>query len=143
MAGPLFTIDFRDEEVLVQLKGLPQKVREAVKSKMETILATVREDIFQTLPGKYIDPKTIVSGVTDVGSTIVGFIEATDKPGLYYIFPNYAKYLIFIGARDGKKVAARMVRHPYPRGTPLVISKMAELKPWIEDQLEDTIIDVM
>jgi hypothetical protein len=139
MAGPLVQVNVRDDEVILALQRLPRKVQTAVMDKLETIMSGIREDIFQGLPGKYLDPTTIRSGVLKQGSSIIGYIESTDKSGHYEIVPVKAKMLRFI-AKDGEKVVTQHVWHPYLKGSPLIASKMAELKPWIEDQIQDALI---
>ena len=142
MAGPLLTITIQDQEVLVTLQKVTQKVLVAVASKLDSALVQVREDIFRSSAGKYLDPGTILAGVDQIGSAVIGFIEATDKPGLYLIVPSKARALRFI-SRSGELVHTRRVLHPFMKSTPTLAQRMAGLKPWLEDQLYDALIEAL
>jgi len=144
MAGPLLTVNVVDTEALVQLRKLPRKIQTALMSKLDTMMSDVREGMFHGLPGKYLDPQTIQSGVVKQGAlTIIGFIESTDKTGHYFIEPTKTKLLKFLGERDGTLVYTKHVWHPYLKGSPYLARRMAELKPWIEDQLENALIEAL
>jgi hypothetical protein len=130
------------DEVTVALDQLPRKIRENLKAKFEGIFTDVRQELAQTIPGKYIDPRFIQSGVEQIGSLQIGFIEAEDKPGFYVILPTKAKALRFI-AKSGDLVMTKRVLHPYLKGAPVVAQYLETKKPWILDQLEDAVIEAL
>jgi hypothetical protein len=142
MAGSLIDITVQGDEVLVALKGLPKKIQDALTNKLYNIVTTIHEDLFHTLPAKYLDPGTIHSGVTQQGTTLIGYIESQDKTGFYPIVPVKARMLRFV-AKSGDLVRTRYVRHPYLKGSDILAQRMAQLKPWIEDQLYDALIETL
>jgi hypothetical protein len=130
------------DEVLFGLDQLPRKIRESLGAKFQTIFADVRQELSQTVPGKYIDQRYIQSGVEQIGSLQIGFIEAEDKPGFYVILPTKARALRFI-AKSGDLVMTKRVLHPYLKGAPIVAQYLETKKPWIFDQLESAVIEAL
>jgi hypothetical protein len=130
------------DEVLFGLDQLPKKIHENLGAKFQTIFADVQQELSQTTPGKYIDPRFIQSGIEQIGSLQIGFIEAEDKPGFYVILPTKARALRFI-AKSGDLVMTKRVLHPYLKGAPIVAQYLETKKPWILDQLKDAVIEAL
>jgi hypothetical protein len=131
------------DEVTFGLEQIPKRIRENLKSKFEGIFSTVKAEVFSGRPGKYLDPKFIQSGIEQIGSLQIGFIEAEDKPGTYVIVPTKRRLLEFIGTKDGALVRTKLVNHPYLKGAPVVARYLEEKKPWILDQLESAVIEAL
>lgn len=142
----MITVTVYADEVIVRLDQFPRRLREAIRSKLETtIFPKIRQDIFVGKPGQFLDPKTVKTSVEDIGSvggTVVGVFEAEDKPGVYTILPTKANFLRFI-AKSGDLVVTKAVyRHPFPKTTPVVERVLAESKPWVIEQLEDAVYGI-
>jgi hypothetical protein len=114
-----------------------------VKAKFEGIFSTVKTEIFEGIPGKYLDQRFIQSGIEQIGSLQIGFIEATDKPGFYSFGPKTKKALAFEAKSGDWVVTKRVINHPYLKGAPIVARYLEEKKPWILDQLEDAVIEAL
>lgn len=131
------------DELLLRLDNLPKRIREELREKFKYIFSQVEDDLFSKTPGQYLDKQYIRSGVSDIGSSVIGYIEADDKPGVYSILPNKARVLRFISTSGEKVVARQVLNHPYLRATPLIARLMEESKPWIIDQLEDAVLEAL
>lgn len=144
MAGPILRVETHSDEITASLSKKTRKLRDVLDTKMQEVVDQVVDKLLTGLPGKYLDPSTIHHGVTGVGSmTIVGFIESDDKGGVYAIFPVKARVLRFI-AKSGDLVFTKQVlNHPYLKSSKFTERKLTELKPWIEDQLYDAIIEAL
>ena len=138
----MITVKVYADEVLFRLDQIPKRLRAALQSKFESVFAEVTRQTFEGLPGKYLDPTTVQSGISQQGSLTIGFIESQDKPGLYLIYPTKARALRFI-AKDGDLVYTKRVLHPFLKSSTTVERSIAALKPWIEDQLEDALIEAL
>jgi hypothetical protein len=131
------------DEVLFRLDQIPRRIRLALHEKFEQIFATLRAELFSKVPGKYLDPGFIQSGVEDQGSLVIGFVEAQAKPGVYSIFPSKARLLKFV-TKEGQLVFARQVtRHPYLKGAPMVERLLRESKPWILAELDAAVVEAL
>jgi len=133
------SIDVRviGEEVLLRLDQLPQAVRRRIVAKMGAIFAKMEEDILSRTPGRFFDKAFLLSGVTSQGDTLIGYLEANDKPGLYSIFPVNKTYLI---NRPKNFFAREVHRHPYLKPEALHIETyLRESKPWILDQISEAV----
>ncbi len=112
---------------------------------MGLVLNDARSDMLQEdrAPNKYLDPKYVGVSVEQSGNLLIGTLEAEQKPGFYSIIPTKASILRFI-SKDGDVVFTRKVsRHPYPNATPAIERYFAEKKPWLIEQMEDTVFDVV
>lgn len=138
----MIEITVYSDEVLFRLDQLPKKIRENLRLKFEVIFDEIKSDIFQGIPGKFLDPKYIESGITEIGSTVIGFMETTDKPGFYSIVPTKAKALRFV-SKSGDLVHTRHVNHPFLKGAPIVARYLLAAKPWILQGLEDAARDAL
>jgi len=136
-------ISIHADEVVLALDQFPRRIREALHQKFGVIFAEVRRGIADSRPGKYVDQKYIQSGIEDIGSTTIGFIEAEDKPGTYIIVPTKRRALEFIGTKDGALVRTKLVNHPYLKAAPIVAAHLEAKKPWILDQLEDAVNEAL
>lgn len=137
------TVQVSTGEVLLRLDQLPRRVRRALTDKMNDIIRLAKTDMLSGPPGKFIDSTYVKSGVETIGSLLIGFIEVEDKPGVYQIYPSKARILKFI-AKSGDLVKTRRVlRHPFPKGAPVVERYLTENKPWIIDQVEDAVIEAL
>lgn len=142
----MITVTVYADEVIVRLDQFPRKLREAIRSKLETmIFPKIRQDIFVGKPGQFLDPKTVKTSVEDIGSaggTVIGVFEAEDKRGVYGFGPKEKPYLKFI-AKDGEIVRTKHVyNHPFPKTAPVVERVLAESKPWVIEQLEDAVYGI-
>lgn|SRR5215471_8060773 len=142
MVGPIITVTVSADEVIAVLNSKRRRLRDAVDSKMQDIIDMTTDMLFQGKPGMYLDKSTITHGVTRSGNTTIGFVESTDKGGGYHIYPVNAKSLRFI-AKSGDLVFTKHVFRPYLKGSKFIEEHLIELKPWIEDQLEDAVIDAL
>jgi len=138
----MISVTINADEVILRLDQFPRRLREALRGKFSEIFSEFESSIFSKAPGKFLDPAYIRTGIGDIGNLTIGFIEATDKPGRYYIFPSKARALRFI-ARDGDIVFAKVVRHPFLKSIPSVEHALSESKPWIVDKLEDAVIEAL
>lgn len=130
------------DEVLFRLDQIPKKLRAALHSKFEAIFDQFRQETFSKVPGRYLDPNYIKSGVTDQGSLVIGYIESDDKSGFYTILPSKARALRFL-SKGGELVYSRRVLHPYLKGSPIVAREILAAKPWIEDQITDALYEAL
>jgi hypothetical protein len=129
------------DELVLRVDNLPRKIQAAIREKFRYIFTEVEQELFSKTPGKFLDRQYIESGITEIGGTIIGYIEATDKPGVYSIIPTKAKVLRFV-TKSGELIRTRRVyNHPFLKASPLVARLMEESKPWIVDQLEDAVIE--
>ncbi len=131
------------EEAILRLDSLPRRLREALTKKMLEAMGTVKSELLYDTPGRYLDPKYIKSEVTQSGDLLVGTVEAEDKPGVYSIYPTKANVLRFI-SKDGDVVFARRVLyHPFLKAGPIVERYFRDHKPWLIEQIEDAVFDVV
>ncbi len=129
------------DEVITRLDQIPAKVRDAVQKKLTQVMSDLKPHLFEGIPGKFLDPSLISAGVETIGSTVIGYIEGQDKQGVYTILPTKAKILRFVSS-SGELVRTRAVyRHPFLKSRPIIARFLDESKPWIVDQLEDTVIE--
>ncbi len=138
----MITITVYADEVLFRLDQIPKKLREALRAKFEDVFSVVSQRVFEGSPWKYLNPAMIQSGVTDQGSLVIGYIEATDRDTKYPIVPKAKPYLKFV-AKDGEFVTTKLVMHPYLKGVPRVAQVLLESKPWIIDQLTDAVYEAL
>lgn len=131
------------DELLLRLDNLPKAIQSELREKFKYIFSRVEEELFSKTPGQYLDKAYIRSGITDIGSSVIGFIEADDKPGVYSILPSKGKLLRFVSASGDKVYARAVLRHPYLRATPLVARLMEESKPWVIEALEDAVEEAL
>ena len=141
---PLIDIRVVDEEVLVILNELPRKIQRVLESKLDEIFQGLKTNLTKSLPGKYLDQQYIRLGVSKMGdSTLVGYLEGDDKPGVYSIFPSKAQALRFF-AKGGELVySKRVLNHPYLKSAPHLARLIAESKPWIEEELWDAVVKAL
>lgn len=136
-------ISVSGDEVLFRLDQLPKRIREEVGAKFQSIFLRMAGEITESPPGKYIDPMYIQSGVEQIGSQMIGFIEVQDKPGVYAIYPSKAKILRFV-ARSGDIVRTRRVlEHPFLKGVPIVERYLRENKPWVLEEIQDAVTEAI
>jgi hypothetical protein len=122
------------DEVVLRLDQFPKHLRDVLRSKFENIFSELTRQFFEDTPGRYLDPAQVQTGITDIGSTLVGYIEYTDKVGFYAIYPVNKPMLINLKQQF---FAREVHRHPFPKGAPMIERLLAEAKPWIKDQLSD------
>lgn len=132
---------FADEAIL-RLDQVPKKVREALRAKYESIFAELQTRVKTSsgTVGKFLDPMMITSGISDVGSAVVGYIEYKDKEDKYPIVPKAAAFLQF-RSESGGWVRTQLVMHPYPKAASTIEQLLSSSKPWILEQLEDAIYE--
>jgi hypothetical protein len=129
------------DEVLLRLDQLPRKIRREIANKFrQEIFPRIEREITAKPPGKYIDPNYIQSGVEQLGSTLIGFVEIEDKPGVYSILPH-GNYLL--RNKPQQFVAREVHKHPYLKGAPVVARYLAEQKPWIAEDINDAVIEAI
>lgn len=152
-----------DEELIVNLKGLPERVQVALEEKMGSLMTQLRLKVVENLSGKVLNTKSgalassLVSGVDRLGSTMVGYVEvaSTDSKvqlygqvheyggkGFYEIVPVQKKILRFIG-KNGEVVFAPYVYHPPATERSYLRSALHEMAPEIEAELSDAIKEAM
>lgn len=125
------------EEVLLRLDQLPQAVRRRIVAKMGAIFAKMEEDILSHTPGRFFDKTFLLSGVATQGDTLIGYLEANDKPGLYSILPTKHAFLI---NRPKNFFAREVHRHPYLKPEALHIETyLRDSKPWILEQITEAV----
>lgn len=138
----LISVNVTGEEILAVIDKKQKRLVTLLESKMHQVVEETTELFLKELPGKYVDPKTIHFGVDRLTPTsIVGYIEATDKTGGYPIVPEKARALRFI-AKSGDLVFTQFVFRPYLKGSKFVESHVLTLKPWIEEQLKGALNDL-
>jgi hypothetical protein len=132
------------DEVVVALSRLPTKIRTAVRKKIGMVMGEVKAKALAGKMGAFIQPSTIETEVTGIGSTIIGSLEATDKEGVYAISPSKARVLVFI-AKSGDLVRTPHVfNHPFPKSSLVVERALAELDPeHVRDEIEDAVIEAL
>ena len=138
----MISVQIYADEVVLNLQQLPRRIRAALRAKFEQIFTEFRTEVFSKVPGKFLDQSYIKTGVTDIGSTVVGFIEGEDKPGTYIITPKTKAFLQFT-TKDYGFVKTKLVNHPYLKSAPMVERAILESKPWILDQLENAVIEAL
>lgn len=131
------------DEVLFRLDQIPKKLREALRKKFEQIFVDLEEKLFIGTPNRYLDQKRLKTGVSDVGSAVVGFLEYEERQDKYPITPKTAAFLQFRGAKDNRWVRTHLVEHPYPKGAPAIAQLLRESKPWIFGELEDAVEEAL
>lgn len=129
-------ITIRADEIQFRLDQIPKKLRAALHEKFVRIFETVSQELYRDAPGKFIDPRFIKTGVEDIGSLTIGFIEAENKPGVYSIFPSKGKVLRFISKSGEIVYTPRVLNHPYLKSAPVVARYLETKKPWIVEQLK-------
>ena len=132
------------DEILLKMEQVPQRIRNALKVKLNQEVEILRQKFAESLPGKYVDPERVISGVDEVTpSLIAGYIEVGEKGGKYTILPTKANLLRFLG-KDGSLVFTKMVLHPYISAgvvAPHLESLISRELPEIESNLEDVVIE--
>jgi hypothetical protein len=136
-------VSVRGEEAILRLDSLPRRLREQLAQKMGSVLGTVRTDMLQGLSGKYLDPKYISVEVTATKDLLIGTLDAEQKPGFYTIVPTKANVLRFIAKSGDIVFTKRVSRHPFLSGAPVIERYFAENKPWLIEQIEDAVFDVV
>jgi hypothetical protein len=136
-------VSVRGEEAILRLDSLPRRLREQLAQKMAGVLGTARTDMLGGLPGKYLDPKYINVEVTATKDLLIGTLDAEQKPGFYSIVPNKANVLRFIAKSGDIVFTKRVSRHPFLSGAPAIERYFAENKPWLIEQIEDAVFDVV
>lgn len=127
-------IDIRvySDEVTLLLDKVPREVARVMTAKMQGIFDILKPGSMQGIPGKFLDPRQMQSGITTQGSLVIGFLEYTDKDGVYPIAPkNYR----FLWSKQRNFFAHFVFAHPYPRGAAWVEQYLEQQKPWIEGEL--------
>jgi hypothetical protein len=128
------------EEVTFRLDQLPRRLREVLRAKFENIFSIVTREFFDGVPGRFLDPKQVQTGIEEQGALLIGYIQYSDKEGVYSIYPTKGPFLISLK----QQFFAREVHaHPFPKGAPMIERHLRESKPWIIDQLEDTVIEAL
>jgi hypothetical protein len=130
------------EEILTTLNNLPHKIQVAVKLKMENVLDILKDDLFSKKPGMFLDKSTVTTDVEDFYGSIIGSMAGRDKQGSYLITPTKQRALQFV-AKSGDLVTTKLVRHPFLKTVPQIERVLLESKPWIIDQIEDTVIEAL
>ena len=128
------------EELTFRLDQIPRKLREILKTKFENIFMELTTQFFEGVPGKFLDPKQIETGVSEQGSLLIGYLQYTDKDGVYSILPKKSPFLYNI---DTKFFAYEVHAHPFPKGVPMIERLLRESKPWIEEQLHDALYEAL
>lgn len=138
-------VNVRGEEAILRLDSLPRRLREQLAQKMGSVLGTARTDMLQGLPGKYLDPKYINVEVSATKDLLIGTLNAEQKPGFYVppIVPVKADVLRFIAKSGDIVFTKRVARHPFLSGAPAIERYFAENKPWLIEQIEDAVFDVV
>lgn len=132
-------IKVQGDEVLLRLDNLPRNIRAALRRKFHQIFDDLDTEILKGVPGKYIDPKNLKSGVEELGSLIIGFVEGEDKPGVYSIYPHKGNLLRFLSKSGELVFAPRVLAHPFPKAVPIIERYLQDHKPWIVEQIESAI----
>jgi len=99
--------------------------------------------MFGRLPGKYLDPSYVRSGVAETGGFLIGYLEADQKPGTYPIKAVNYKTLRFYWEKVGQVVHPKSVNHPFLSGSLVIERYFRERKPWLIEQIEDAVFDVV
>jgi hypothetical protein len=130
-----------NEEVLLRLDTLPRRLRDQLRRKLGDVMEDAREDMLGKKPGKFLDPTYVQAEVQDTGGLLIGSINAEDKPGYFsYSKSNVMRFV----AKSGDIVFTYKINeHPFPKGGPVVERYFREKKPWLIDQIEDTVFDVV
>jgi hypothetical protein len=126
--------------VIFLLDQIPKRVQEALHRKFQNIFAQLGGLFLEGVPGKFLDPESIKSDVSDVGSGVVGYIEHSDKKGVYAIYPS--KYP-FLYNKETKFFAYKVLSHPYLKGTPMIRRILHESKPWIVSEVEAAVREAL
>jgi len=157
----VISIDIKviDQELLVKLDKLPERLHEAIRVKLVEGVAELRLKVIENLTGKVLNSKSgrlvesLVSGVEELGSTLIGFvaIESADAKvkayaeaheyggkGSYEIVPIQKKILRFIG-KSGDIIFAPYVYHPPAAERSYLRSALWEMAPEIEEQINAAI----
>lgn len=139
----MIEIRVQADEILFRLDQIPKRIRAALSGKYQDIIGEIRQQIQNTVPGKYLDPALLTSGTEIQGSLLIGYVEYTEKGGVYTIYPSKARVLRFLTKGGELVFAKRVLLHPYPKGGETIQSQLQKLKPWIFDQLEDAVIEAL
>jgi hypothetical protein len=136
-------VEVRGEEAIVRLETLPRRLRDFLEARLSTFLMTsATERLLSRLPGKFLDPRHVVTDVQTVGSLLIGSLEYIDKLGTYPI-PRGAPSLLRFIARSGDIVFTRHVDHPFLKGGPVIERYFRENKPWLIEQIEDFVFEAV
>lgn len=142
MAGPLLKLTVYDDEVLLHLDRIPRRLRQALAAKFEQIFGQITSDLFERGPAKYLDPSMAITAIDQIGTGVIGSVEIFQKEGRYVITAK-GRALEFL-TKGGELLYRKEVLHPYPKlDVPSLTRELTRLKPWIEDQLYDTLIESM
>jgi hypothetical protein len=120
------------EEVTLLLQSLPREVAAVLTTKMNSIFDELRAESFVGKPGKFLDQSQMDSGVSVQGSLVIGYLDYTDKDGVYAIAP---KRYAFLFSKERQFFARYVSAHPYPKGANWITTLLNNKKPWIEAQL--------
>lgn len=137
-------VDIQGEEVFINLQTLPKRLRQQLEEKLLSAMREIKSQALTGIPGKYIDASYVQEGIETLGnSTLIGFVEAQDKPGFYDILPSKASVLRFVSKSGDLVFTKRVYYHPFPKGGPVIERYFAEHKPWLIEQIEDAVFDVV
>lgn len=123
------------EELTFLLENIPREIATALTAKMESLIEELRLGAFTGIPGKYLAKEQMDSGVSTQGSLVIGYLEYTDKEGVYPILPVNGKVLY---SKERNFFAHAVFRHPYPRGANWIETYLEMKKPWVEAELTAT-----
>lgn len=137
-------VTVRGTEAILRLDTLPKRLRKALLDKMYGAMAMARDDLLSGRPpGKYLDPQYVDAIVEQRGDVLVGTLRVADKPGIYSIFPSKASVLRFIAKSGDIVFTQKVLRHPFPKGEVAIERYFLEKKPWLIEQIEDTVFDTV
>lgn len=152
-----------DQELLVNLERIPQRLHAEIEEKLESLISELRLKVQENLSGKVLNTKSgallssLVSGVEKLGSLLVGFVavEPTDSKveayamaheyggkGFYEIVPVHKLILRFEG-KSGEIIFAPYVFHPPAAERSYLRSALHEMAPEIEAGLHQAIQDAI
>lgn len=129
----MISIDLKlvgEEEFVLRLDTLPEKVREVVEAKFSTLIEALRNKVADNLSGAVLQTKSgallesLKSGVEQIGSTAIGFVEIdppNERVKTYALANEYggkAWYIIPLGLKgvlankEERFFSRRAVMHP-------------------------------
>lgn len=137
-------VSVEGEEAILKLGSLPKRLRKALVDKMYGAMSTAKDQMLEGVPGKYLDKDYIDAFVEQQGDVLIGTLRAEDKPGFYKIPPGDKRTFMRFIAKSGDLVRTTKVwEHPYPKGGPAIERYFLEHKPWLIEQIEDAVFDVV
>ncbi len=138
-------VSVRGEEAILRLDSLPRRLREQLTQKMRAALGTARTDMLDEVPGKYLAKELVTVEVQSVGDLLIATLEGKQKPG--FIRPAYgpktAGAMAFFAKSGDWVVTKRIYQHPYPDPKWSIEKYFRENKPWLIEQIEDAVFDVV